>query len=121
MTDTRTVTIPVLTTAATADRREPHRRRKEKGGWIGLGSILRQRTGFSSFTWVSCEGLPFSKQSSIIYRQSIVYSIIYQRIHTEFPFAMGSEDRRAAGKAKVHLLNHASEFTRSRSDNVLGT
>ena len=54
--------------------------------------------------------------------QSIVYSIIYgQRIHTEFPFAMGSEDRRVAGKAKVDLLDHASDVTRSTSDNVLGT
>ena len=119
MTDTRTVTVPML--LLPPEGNHAHRGRKEKGRWVGLGSISRQRTGFSSFTWVSCEGLPFSKHSSIIYRQSIVYSIIYQRIHTEFPFAMGSEDRRAAGKAKVHLLNHASEFTRSTSDNVLGT
>ena len=47
VTETGTVTVPVLTAAATADKRELHTGKRKKDGGIGLGSILRLRTSFS--------------------------------------------------------------------------
>ena len=46
MTDTGTVTVPVLTAAATADKRELQKGREGRGGREGLVSSSRLGAGF---------------------------------------------------------------------------
>ena len=56
VTETGTVTVPVLTAAATADKRELHTGLRKKEGGFGLGSMSWRRTSFSDVLQVVWRG-----------------------------------------------------------------